>query len=139
MASNDATDRGPDVIDHVDADAEGAEQKARTESLENRQTLSQQARQQRADARAGKPTGIPDEFGPLELSISKDSQRVAASHVERNQDGRVTRVDYPQPEGPKSFGYSADGRLNQVTDKNGWSWRRETDGGWQLYNSNNER
>src|SRR4030095_8073926 len=132
MANDDATDKSPDLVDRADADA--AEDRARTEALQERGTLAARDRQQRAEAKAGKTTGITGEFGPLELAGVKDAGQ-ASSHVERNASGQVTRVDYP--DGTKNFEY-ANGQLSRCTNQDGWSWRRENNG-WQLYNSTNER
>ncbi len=132
MAKDDATDKSPDVQDNADADA--AEDRARTEALEDRGTLADRDRQQRADAKAGKPTGITGEFGALELGQSKDAAQVSLDRNARNQ---VSRVEYPDGTS-KTFEYGPDNQLSRSTDQNGWSWRKENDG-WQLYNSTNER
>jgi YD repeat-containing protein len=134
MPNGDASDKGSET--RAPERTEAAEERARTEALEDRGLLSEREKQYRADIRDGKQrSGITGEFGSLMLG---DAQGTKQPHqVERNDAGQVTSVTTPDGQRHR-FEYGSDGKVNRVTYDDGSSWRRDGDR-WYLHNPDGQR
>jgi len=60
------------------------------------------------------------------------------THIERNHDGHVTKVDYPGPD-KREFAYDKNGDLTKVKYPNGYYYEKDKDGAWELHRSNGTR